>query len=107
MEEQYGTGIWARPWNDRYEILEIIGKGGMAVVYKAIDHRLGRNVALKVLKDDYALRHEYSAAASKRVPSRRHELSHPNIVSVYDMGASDQMEYIVMDSSRASISSNT
>ena len=82
--------------DERYEVLEILGKGGMAVVYKAFDHRLGRNVALKVLKDDYALDHEFRLRflnESQAVAM----LSHPNIVSVYDMSSSENMEYIVME----------
>jgi len=82
--------------DDRYEILDILGRGGMAIVYKAADHRLGRNVALKVLKDDYALDQEFRNRfinESQAVAM----LSHPNIVSVYDMSSSDNMEYIVME----------
>lgn len=82
--------------DERYEVLEVLGKGGMAVVYKAFDHRLGRNVALKVLKDDYALDHEFRLRflnESQAVAM----LSHPNIVAVYDMSSSENMEYIVME----------
>ena len=80
----------------RYEILEIIGVGGMAVVYKAMDHRLNRLVAVKILKDEYLndadLRrrfHNESQAVAM--------MSHPNIVSVYDVSRSEGIEYIVME----------
>ena len=80
----------------RYEILEIIGVGGMAVVYKAMDHRLNRYVAVKILKDDYLNDAEFRRrfhGESQAVAM----LSHPNIVSVYDVSKSDGMEYIVME----------
>ena len=82
--------------DNRYEILEILGIGGMAVVYKAFDHKLKRNVAIKVLRDNIAMddefrrrfRTEYQAVAM---------LSHPNIRAVYDVVSSGDTEYIVME----------
>ena len=69
--------------DNRYEILEVIGTGGMAVVYKALDHRLNRLVAVKILKDEFSRNQEFRRrfhAESQAVAM----LSHPNIVSVYD-----------------------
>ncbi len=82
--------------DNRYEILEVIGTGGMAVVYKARCHRLNRLVAIKVLKDDYFQDEEFRRrfhAESQAVAM----LSHPNIVSVYDVSTSDDADYIVME----------
>ena len=81
---------------DRYEILEKIGTGGMADVYKAKDIKLNRYVAVKVLKQEFAenknfvskFRVEAQAAAG---------LMHPNIVNVYDVGEEDGIHYIVME----------
>lgn len=82
--------------DDRYEILEKIGSGGMAVVYKARCHRLNRFVAIKILKSDLAqnpdLRRRFHAE-SQAVAM----LSHPNIVSVYDVNHTDNLDYIVME----------
>jgi len=80
----------------RYEIIERIGGGGMALVYRAQDILLGRNVAVKILRQQFVhdedfvrrFRREAQAAAS---------LSHPNIVSVYDVGQQDDTHYIVME----------
>lgn len=77
--------------DNRYEILERIGTGGMAVVYKAKCHRLNRLVAVKILKSDLAQNEEFRRrfhAESKAVAM----LSHPNIVSVYDVSQSDDVE---------------
>ena len=82
--------------DNRYEILEVIGTGGMAVVYKARCHRLNRLVAIKILKDDYFQDEEFRRrfhAESQAVAM----LSHPNIVSVYDVSTSDDADYIVME----------
>ena len=82
--------------DNRYEILEVIGTGGMAVVYKARCHRLNRLVAIKILKDDYLKDEEFRRrfhAESQAVAM----LSHPNIVSVYDVSTSDEADYIVME----------
>ena len=80
----------------RYEILEVIGTGGMAVVYKARCHRLNRLVAVKILKDDYVQDEEFRRrfrAEGEAVGM----LSHPNIVSVYDVSSSNQADFIVME----------
>ena len=81
---------------DRYEILELIGSGGMANVYKARCHRLNRLVAIKILKSDLADNadfrrrfHDESQAVA--------QLSHANIVSVYDVSTNPDREYIVME----------
>ena len=82
--------------DNRYEILSLVGYGGMAWVYRATDHRLNRDVAVKIMRED--------AAADESVKSRfcaeSHAvamLSHPNIVAVYDVSHSDTQEYIVME----------
>lgn len=82
--------------DDRYEILELIGSGGMANVYKARCHRLDRLVAIKILKSDLADNadfrrrfHDESQAVA--------QLSHANIVSVYDVSTNPDREYIVME----------
>ena len=82
--------------DNRYEILEVLGTGGMAVVYKARCHRLNRLVAIKILKDDYSQDEEFRRrfhAESRAVAM----FSHPNIVSVYDVSTSDDADYIVME----------
>lgn len=82
--------------DDRYELLEIIGEGGMAIVYKALCHRLNRYVAVKIMREEMATDEEFRrrfCAESQAVAM----LSHPNIVAVYDVSHSDAMEYIVME----------
>ena len=84
--------------DNRYEILEVIGSGGMAVVYKARCHRLNRLVAIKVLKDDFLGDKEFRDrfhGESQAVAM----LSHPNIVAVYDVSTSlsGDVDYIVME----------
>ena len=82
--------------DNRYEILEVIGTGGMAVVYKALCHRLNRLVAIKILKDEFSRDQEFRRrfhAESQAVAM----LSHPNIVSVYDVSRSGDVDYIVME----------
>ncbi len=82
--------------DNRYEILEVLGTGGMAVVYKARCHRLNRLVAIKILKDDYLEDEEFRRrfhSESQAVAM----LSHPNIVSVYDVSVSQEADYIVME----------
>ena len=82
--------------DDRYEILEVIGSGGMSVVYKAMCHKLHRYVAVKILRDEMA----EDAELKNRFQAEAHAvamLSQPNIVAVYDVGHSGDTEYIVME----------
>ncbi len=91
MDPYIGTML-----DDRYEILELIGIGGMATVYKAYCHRLNRFVALKILRRDFASDPEikkrfYDEATAVAM------LNHPNIVSIYDVIRGDNVDYLVME----------
>ena len=82
--------------DDRYEIQQKIGEGGMAIVYRALDNRLHRQVAVKIMREEMAADEEFKrrfCAESQAVAM----LSHPNIIAVYDVSHSDIMEYIVME----------
>ena len=82
--------------DDRYEIEHLIGEGGMAVVYRAMDNRLHRQVAVKIMRDEMFADEDFKrrfCAESQAVAM----LSHPNIIAVYDVSHSDTMEYIVME----------
>ncbi len=82
--------------DNRYEILEVIGTGGMAVVFKAKCHRLNRMVAIKMLKKDLSEDAEFRRRfhdESQAVAM----LSHPNIMAVYDVSRRGDMDYIVME----------
>ena len=82
--------------DNRYEIREVIGVGGMAVVYKAYDRFAERNVAVKILKDEFAEDEEFRRRFKNE--SRAIAMfSHPNIVSIYDVGSGDGPQYIVME----------
>ncbi len=82
--------------NNRYRLTAELGRGGMAVVYKALDQELGREVAIKLLREGYAtdtafldrFQQEARAAAS---------LAHPNVVAIYDTGRDGQLYYLVME----------
>ena len=82
--------------DDRYEILDIVGQGGMSVVYRAKCHRLNRMVAVKVLKEEFSRDDEFKNRFQDESLSVA-MLSHPNIVAVYDVSKADDMEYIVME----------
>ena len=81
---------------NRYEILEKVGDGGMATVYKARCNLLNRYVAVKVLKNEYindeALSKKFATEAQAAA-----SLSHPNVVSIYDVGKDENINYIVME----------
>ena len=83
---------------NRYEILEEVGLGGMATVYKAKDHVLNRLVAVKVLKDEFTTDAEFVKRFNTEAQAAA-SLSHPNIVSIYDVGHEDEnnLYYIVME----------
>lgn len=81
---------------DRYEILDVVGAGGMSIVYKARCHRLNRNVAIKVLKPEFS--NDKNFVTKFRIEAQASAgLSHPNIVNVYDVYDDDGMYFIVME----------
>lgn len=81
---------------DRYEILELIGSGGMADVYKAKCHKLNRYVAIKVLKSEFSSDSSF-VSKFKAEAQAAAGLMHPNIVNVYDVGEERRMYYFVME----------
>jgi len=83
---------------NRYEVLEEAGIGGMATVYKAKDHVLNRDVAVKILKDEFTTDVDFIKRFNSEAQSAA-SLSHPNIVSIYDVGheEEDNLYYIVME----------
>ena len=81
---------------DRYEIMDQVGSGGMSDVYKAKDHKLNRNVAVKVLKQEFS--EDRNFVSKFRIEAQSAAgLSHPNIVSIYDVGDDNNLYYIVME----------
>ena len=81
---------------DRYEILEKVGSGGMADVFRAKCHRLNRYVAIKILKQDYSEDTKFVTKFRGEAPAIA-GISHPNIVGIYDVGEENGMYYIVME----------
>lgn len=81
---------------NRYEVLARVGEGGMAVVYRARDTLLGRMVALKVLRSQYASDLEF-VERFRREAQTAASLSHPNVVNIYDVGEENGTYYIVME----------
>ena len=81
---------------NRYEIIEKVGNGGMAAVYKAKCHVLNRYVAVKVLKDEFTTDEDFIKRFNTEAQAAA-SLTHPNIVSVYDVGTEENLHYIVME----------
>ena len=81
---------------NRYEIIEKIGNGGMATVYKAKCHVLNRMVAVKILRDEFTTDQEFIRRFEAEAQAAA-SLTHPNIVSVYDVGSEGDLHYIVME----------
>ena len=82
--------------DDRYEIREIIGVGGMAIVYKAFDRKESKIVSVKIMRDEF----EDNAEFMRRFRNESRAismLSHPNIVNVFDVSLGDRVQYIVME----------
>jgi len=82
--------------SERYEVIDKVGSGGMADVYNGKDLRLNRNVAIKVLKQEYSSDAKFVSKFRAEAQSVA-GLSHPNIVNVYDVGEDDNLYYIVME----------
>ena len=81
---------------NRYEILEKIGSGGMATVYKAKCHVINRYVAIKLIRDEFTTDEEFVKRFEVEAQSAA-SITHPNIVSVYDVGVDGNLHYIVME----------
>ena len=88
--------IIGRILKNRYEILDKIGDGGMALVYRAKDTLLDRDVAIKILRPEFVSDEEFIRKFDKESKAAA-SLSHPSIVSVYDVGHEDDLRYIVME----------
>ncbi|TYC88362.1 Stk1 family PASTA domain-containing Ser/Thr kinase [Acetobacterium wieringae] len=86
----------SRTLGKRYEIVELIGRGGMAYVYKARDLKLNRYVAVKVLREEYTENEQFIKKFDRESQAVAC-LSHPNIVGVYDVGVQDNIYYIIME----------
>ena len=81
---------------DRYEIIDKVGSGGMSDVYRAKDHILGREVAIKILKPEFSEDATFVAKFRTEAQSAA-GLEHPNIVNIYDVGSENGMYFIVME----------
>ncbi len=82
--------------NGRYRLLEMVGSGGMAVVYRGLDTLLQRQVAVKVLREEYASDPAFLARFQREARAAA-KLDHPNVVTVYDVGQDGEWHYIVME----------
>ncbi len=86
-----------RVLNNRYELLNSLGQGGMATVYRGLDRRLGRPVAIKVLHAQYATDDEFRQRFEHEAQSAAGLSAHPNIVDVYDVGQDEHTPFIIME----------
>ena len=96
MSERSYTKYLGVVLDDRYEILEKIGEGGMAIVFRAMDTRLNREVAVKIVRDELFGDEEISS----RFFAEAHavaKMSHPGIVAVYDVSQTEEVSYLVME----------
>jgi serine/threonine-protein kinase len=82
--------------NHRYRLIQPLGSGGMAVVYKAIDEMLERTVAIKILREDYAKDSDFQERFKQEAKAAAN-LSHPNIVTVHDFGLDEDQVFIVIE----------
>src|SRR6187551_3353941 len=80
----------------RYRLIELLGSGGMATIYRAADTQLGRDVALKLLRPEYLRDPDFNARFRQEAQAAA-SLSHPNVVTVYDYGADPSGPFIVME----------
>ena len=80
----------------RYRLIELLGQGGMATIFRAVDTQLGRDVAVKLLRSEYLRDPDFSSRFRQEAQAAA-SLSHPNVVTVYDYGADPSGPYIVME----------
>lgn len=91
------TQMLAPPKDDRYEILEELGRGGMGIVYKAADKMLSREVAYKILPDNSGNPESPAVKNFLREAQSAAALQHPNIVTIFDVGSNQSVYYIIME----------
>lgn len=82
--------------DNRYQLEEFIGKGGMALVYRALDQRTGHNVAVKILRPEYSEDEEFLERFDREAQTAS-KMSHHNIVNLLDMGQEGELRYLVME----------
>lgn len=85
-----------RVLDNRYELVEFIGKGGMALVYRAVDHRTGHSVAVKILRPEFNQDAEFTARFEREALTAS-KMSHHNIVNLLDVGQDGDIRYLVME----------
>ena len=86
-----------RVLHERYELLAVIGSGGMATVFRSRDNRLGRDVAVKLLHPQYVADSAFVERFSQEAEFAAGLSAHPNIVSIFDVGQDGDLHYIVME----------
>ena len=82
--------------DNRYELSEFIGKGGMALVYRALDRRTGHSVAVKILRPEFVEDEEFLERFDREAQTAS-KMSHHNIVNLLDMGQEGELRYLVME----------
>ena len=82
--------------DNRYELVEFLGKGGMALVYRAIDHRTGHSVAVKILRPEFNQDAEF-LRRFEREATTASKMNHHNIVNLLDVGRDGDFRYLVME----------
>ncbi|MBR1584713.1 MAG: protein kinase [Clostridia bacterium] len=82
--------------DNRYELVEFVGKGGMALVYRAVDHRTGHSVAVKILRPEFNQDAEFSSRFEREATTAS-KMSHHNIVNLLDVGQDGDIRYLVME----------
>src|SRR6185503_276820 len=95
-DQHFADPLLGRLIAERYRVLELIGRGGMGVVYKAEHARIGKVLALKLLTGELTRDHE-QLARFKREALMSSRLSHPNTVQVFDFGEADGLAYLAME----------
>ena len=85
-----------RSLGGRYRLVELLGQGGMATIFRAVDTQLGRDVAVKLLRPEYLRDPDFSSRFRQEAQAAA-SLSHPNVVTVYDYGEDPSGPYIVME----------
>src|SRR5207249_7363868 len=98
MQRERATAAMAdqKVLSDRYELGNVLGRGGMAEVYVGTDRVLGRRIAVKILADRFAKDNSFVARFRREAQSAA-ALNHPNVVSVFDTGSDDGTHFIVME----------